>query len=167
MIGKKDLSGLDRAEVDRMALDRILRSASVSEQSTAKIIKKLESAGFPTDSIERSVARACELGIIDDVRYCECLVRGTLASGKGLSRVEKEVAALGLEIRDLEAYQDHLSEGQDRLFDSALDYLMRHPSRSKDKWGASMRKLISRGFEYDLASRVTRTYLDSIQEGYE
>lgn len=159
---KPKLAALTEEELRTKAFERILRSLAVSEQSTLKMRIKLESAGFPADSISWAIDHAQEMGILDDRRYADSLIRSTIASGKGLRHVECELAKLGLALEELPAYRDYLELGEESQIDSAVAYLLRHPSRAKDVRGSAMRKLINRGFSTDIATQATRKYLDQI-----
>ena len=159
---KASLQGLTEDEIEKKAFSKILASASIAEQSTSKMRAKLEASGYPDASINNALEKACDLGIIDDRRYCECLIRSTLASGKGLSFVIKEIESIGIDIDTLDAYQDYLESGKDSLIENALNHLAKHPPRSKNPYASCYRKLVSRGFSHEIASDAARAYIDSL-----
>lgn len=159
---KKDYSTYTSEECDRIAFDKLVRSVSASEQSTAKMRRKLHESGLPGDSVESAIEKAVRIGAIDDKRYAECLVRSTLASGKGLRFALKEIEGLGIDPYELDSYNEHLEEGDDADVERALDFLSRHPSRSKDVRGAAYRKLISKGYDGGIASTASRLYAESL-----
>lgn len=159
---KAKLEGLDPAEIDRLAFDRIVASASACEQSTQRMRTKLEASGFPDASIEGALGKAVDLGVLDDRRYAEMLVRSTVGAGKGLRFVQKEIEGLGLDMHELEAYQEYAALDQSDKVRTALEYLKRHPPRSKDVYGSCQRKLISRGFDFDIAGEATKLFMESI-----
>lgn len=163
VIGKKtDFQGLTEDEVEEKAFNKILASASAAEQSTPKIRIKLEASGYPDASINNALRKACSLGIVDDRRYCECLIRSTLASGKGLAFAIKEIESIGIDPNTLDAYQEYLESGEDPLLENALNYLTKHPPRSKNPYASCYRKLMSRGFNHEIASDAARAYIDSL-----
>lgn len=159
---KKDYSSYEKEECDRIAFDKVVRSVSASEQSTAKMRKKLTESGLPEDSIEAAIAKAVRIGAIDDKRYSECLIRSTIAAGKGLKFALREIEGLGIEPYDLDSYNEYLEEGEDADVERALDFLSRHPSRSKDVRGAAYRKLLSKGYDHGVASTASRLYVESL-----
>lgn len=156
---KARLDGLSPEEVDKAAFDKIAASVSVCEQSTQKMRAKLEASGFPAASIDAAIERACRIGALDDKRYAECLVRSTIASGKGMRFVEKEVDSLGIDVHELAAYQEYADMGDDEKVARALAHLERHPPRSKNVYAACQRKLLSRGFSCDVASQAARLFM--------
>lgn len=157
-----DILDLSAEEQSRQAYAKVLRSASAYEQSSIRMRKKLEAAGYPQAAIDSAMDKAQRLGVIDDVRYAECLIRSTAAAGRGMELVKREVRDLGLFIEDLEAYQAYIADGEDVQIEAALDLLTRHPSRAKDKRAAGMRKLISKGYSMPIASRAVAIWIDGV-----
>lgn len=160
---KKDYSSFSEEECDKIAFEKLARSVSVSEQSTAKMRKKLLEAGLPSDSVESAIQKAVRIGAIDDKRYAECLIRSTISSGKGLKFALKEVDALAIDPYELDAYNEYLEEGEEAEIERALDFLQRHPSRSKDVRGAAYRKLITKGYDHSIASTASRLHAESLR----
>lgn len=152
------VEGIDKELTpEQLAYQRILRSVSISEQSTNKMRKKLQASGFDDAVIDVAICRAIESNALNDVRYSECLVRSTIALGKGVSFAEHEIDELGININDLESYQEYLKEGNSPQIEAAISVLTQHPPRAKNKKEAAYRKLISKGFSNEIA-------LDAISE---
>lgn len=159
---KRDYSSHSQEECDRIAFDKLVRSVSASEQSTSKMRRKLLESGLPEHSVEAAIEKAVRIGAIDDKRYCECLVRSTILSGKGLRFALREIESLGIDPYDVEAYVEHLENGEESDVERALDFLRRHPSRAKDVRGAAYRKLMSKGYDPGIASTASRLYAESL-----
>lgn len=159
---KKDFSGYTQEECDRLAFDRVVRSVSACEQSTLKMRKKLEEAGYPQSSIEHAIDKAVRIGAIDDKRYSECLIRSAMSSGKGLRFALNEIESLGVNAYDLESYNEYLDAGEEAEIERALDFLSRHPTRAKDRRGAAYRKLMSKGYSSAVASTASRLFAENL-----
>lgn len=157
---KKDFTGLSAEECDRLAFDRIARSVAACEQSSQKMRKKLGAEGYPQDSIERALEKACRIGAIDDARYADCLVRNTLASGKGLEFALKEIEELGLDPYSLESYRDYEEQGEEAKVQRAVEFLESHRPRAKDLRGACYKKLVTRGYSSNIASTASRLFCE-------
>lgn len=140
------------------AFECIMRSASIREVSSAKMITKLSSKGFSHDVIDEALRKAVEVRAVDDVRYSNLLIRSALNQGKGLSFVLKEISDLGIDPMELEAYQRFQEDGEDTMLDRALELLHRHPTRSKNIRGACYQKLVSKGYSVDIASEASLIY---------
>lgn len=162
---KSKLDGLSKEESIQLAYNKILRSASVCEQSTIKIRGKLQQAGYPDDVIESAIDKAIGLGIIDDTRYADTLIRSTLASHKGLAKVQLEIQRLGVDINRLEAYQSYCDTQQDEIVDQAFAFLSSHPPRSKNIYMSAVNKLLNRGYSNDIAIKAANRFMEERDQG--
>ena len=150
-------SGLAPAE---RAFQKVLRSASVREQSTATMRAKLAQAGFDEAVAEGALERAQACGFIDDRRYAEGRVRSALATGKGLRLVERELEELGVALEEVEAYQEHCEEGPSEV-SRAVEALARKRFTAKNRAQAAWRFLVQRGYSPDAASSAVRLWIDA------
>lgn len=139
------------------AYQRILRIAATREQSSAKVREKLIRAEFPADAAEEAIERAQRLGVIDDARYCDALIRSALRNDKGVEGVLREAAFLGVNLEALDSYQAYLEDGEEGQLSRACAYLEAHPVRSKNQRDGAFRKLVSRGFSVSVASAAARS----------
>lgn len=158
-----DISELPTEEQRKSAFAKLLRSVSSYEQSSLRIRRKLEIAGYSNDAIEYSIDKAIRIGAIDDNRYAECLVRSAALSGKGMELIKREVSELGIRIEDIESYQEYMQNGEEAQIECALNLLERHPSRAKDKKAAAMRKLLAKGYSMDIATKAASRWLEDNQ----
>lgn len=142
---------------EERALQKVIRVVNLREQSTVIMRRKLQQAGFEEPVVEATLERACELGLIDDRRYAEALVRSVISSGKGLRFARHELEGLGIDIDDVEAYQDHCADGPSEV-ERALDLLSRKRFSAKDKRSAAYRALMGKGFSSEVASAAARMW---------
>ncbi len=142
------------------AYRKILRSASIREQSSSRMRDKLVCAGFSEEAIDAAMAQAVDAGIIDDHRYADALIRTSVSAGKGLNAVFREIEDLGVDVRDLDAYQEYAAEGEDAEIERALRFLQMHPPRSKRMCESAFRKLVGRGYESSVAMSAARRFCD-------
>jgi regulatory protein len=159
-----DATKLTLDEQKELAWDKLLRSCSIREQSSAKIRRKLLDAGFDARVVEDAIARAQDLRFIDDRRYCECLIRSALLQNKGLRHVLPEIRSLGIDPESLESYADYAAIPQEDVLEVALEVLRRHPPRGKDVRSSAFRKLVSKGYEVSIASKAVSRYIDELAE---
>ncbi len=156
---KVDLSQMDVASQRKLALERIMKVASKREISSVRMGSKLRGWGFCDQAISEAMDDARRLSAIDDVRYADCLIRTTLAMGKGLSKVEREIKELGIDIMGLDSYQQYVDDGEEAQVQSALDLLKSHPPHSKNMNNAAFKKLVSKGYSIQVASQATKMFL--------
>lgn len=142
------------------AYAKILRCVSACEQSSVRIRKKLEAAGYADKAIDDALERAFKTGALDDHRYAECLVRSHMMAGKGMEHAKREIISLGICLDDVEAYREYLAAGEDAQIEAACDFLARHPSRAKDQRSAAFRKLLNKGYSMDMASKAVTRWIE-------
>lgn len=150
----KELSELPVEEQAEQAYAKLLQSVTLREQSTLGISRKLRKAGFSEAAIQMSVERAVNARAIDDNRYCECLARTTIASGKGVDSILGQIADLGIDPHDLEALSEYFERGEDLEYERAMSFMESHPPKSKNPYPSIVRKLVSRGYAVNIAKRV-------------
>lgn len=160
---KKDFSNKTKEECDEAALARVYRSLSASEQSSKKLRKKMELEGYPSSSIEYALERASKVGILDDMRYSEMLVRNALSTGKGMQKCVREIEALGIDPMEIESYVEYIEEDERSEVDRAVEFLERHRPRAKDIRSSAFRKLVTKGYSFDAASKASWIYFDSLR----
>lgn len=147
------------------AFQRLVAMLNASEQSSAKVRKKLCAAGFDDFVVEGAIERAREYGILDDARYAELLVRSTLSQGKGFRGARAELEELGIDIGEVDAFREY-EEAQQLDPASgdaarALALLQAHPPRAKNQRDAAFRKLMAKGYDIDVCSQVAREWAES------
>ncbi len=142
------------------AFQKILRCASVKEQSSLKMAAKLAQAGFSPAVIKTAMDKAVRCSCIDDARYAECLIRSTLAKGNGLSFALEEIGSLGIDPDQLESYQDYLDAGSGYALEQALRCLEGSRVYGKDPYARCVRKLISKGHSPETASEAARLHVE-------
>lgn len=153
----------DPNESDR-AFQKVLRCASVREQSTARMRSKLKNADFSTEAIDRAIAKSVELGIVDDERYADALIRQTISSGKGLRFALREIEELDVDLDKLDSYRQYKEEEEDDAeFDRALEVLSKHPPRARNVRDAAYRKLISKGYSPETSASCARIWSEKVE----
>lgn len=153
---QEDASCTDEAQE---AYRKILRSASVREQSTSRMRAKLLQASYSDQAVEAAIAKACRLGVIDDRRYADARLRAALAKGEGLRKTADEAASLGITLESLDAYDENLDVIENEA-ERAYRFIAAHPTRAKNKRDAAYRKLIQRGFGSDAAASAARRWAE-------
>lgn len=152
----------DPNESDR-AFQKILRCASVREQSSARMRSKLKNADFSSEAIDRAIAKSVELGIVDDERYADALIRQTISSGKGLRFALREIEELDVDLDKLDSYRQYKEEEDGTELDRALAVLSKHPPRAKNVRDAAYRKLVSKGYSPETSASCARIWSEKIE----
>lgn len=139
---------------------RIVKLVSFKERSSFGMRKRLLEEGYSQSDVTDAIRKAQRYAILDDARYAEMLVRSRYQQGRGAQRVERELSDEGISTSSVPLFHE-LYECDDTLqVERALDLLRRRPSRSKNPYAASIRKLVSNGYSYQIATAATRAWLD-------
>ena len=153
----KDSETTDEEDEATRAYKKIIKLASYSERSSQMLIDRLTRDGFSPDAAQAALDRAQRVGIVDDRRYAEALLRSRLASGHGRQGIRRELDELGIAPEELEGWH---TEEPDELA-RALSFLERKPPTAKNTRDAAYRKLITKGYASDIASSAARIWSES------
>ncbi len=136
---------------------------SVREQSSARMRSKLKNADFSSEAIDRAIAKSVKLGIVDDERYADALIRQTISSGKGLRFALREIEELDVDLDKLDSYRQYKEEEDGTELDRALAVLSKHPPRAKNVRDAAYRKLVSKGYSPETSASCARIWSEKIE----
>ena len=139
------------------AYKKIVKLVSHRERSSQMLFDRLTRDGFSPDAALAALDRAQRLGIVDDRRYADVLLRSRLASGHGRQGIRRELEELGIAAEELETWH---TEERDEL-SRALSFLERKPPTAKNKRDAAYRKLVTKGYSSDIASSAARIWSES------
>jgi len=153
-------SGTEDKDEHARALSKIARLVSATEKSSVQLKERLIREGFDSDIADGAIARAQELGIVDDLRYAEWLVRSRLRQGRGLPGIERELSEIGITLQDLRGWPEEFDYSEDEEVERACAFLDAHPPRSKDMRGSAYRKLVTKGFSSSTAVTASRRWCE-------
>lgn len=144
------------------AFQRILKLASIREQSSAKLFSRLVSEGYSEAEVETALKKAVDYNIVNDLRYAECYLRTQRAYGKGISKSLRDLQSLQIDISESEDIQSFIADCEDTEEQRALELLKRKPPRSKNLREGAYRRLISSGYSSQVASSAARKWFETL-----
>ena len=134
------------------------------DYSSWELFDRLRADGYSERVCEEVVARAVEVGIVDDARYGAAFARSKVISGWGRVRIERELSRRGVEPRDVPGWpEEFLSDDEER--ERALALASRRRLTGKNDYQKIVRFLSSRGFPLGVATSVAREALESSEDG--
>jgi regulatory protein len=158
-VGQSQDAGLLEARIvesePTQAWERALRLLNYRERGSGELRKRLLDDGYEPQVVEDVLARALDLGFIDDRRFAEGLARG-LTTGKrqGRRRVAAGLAAKGVdESLSAEVLDACCDEEAEHL--RALALAARLAERGSDP-ARIAKRLVMKGFSTSLAWAVAR-----------
>ncbi len=145
------------------AKKRALRLLERRDYSRKELILKLKEKGEDEEAAEALADRFVELGIIDDERYSQMLVRHYAAKGYGACRIKQELYRHGIHTDLWEDAMEQLptqEETMDKLFRSKLR--TDHPDRTEIKKATDA--LLRRGFSWSEISACKQRVLGALED---
>ena len=135
---------------------RILRLASIKERNTKELKERLiDKEGFTSSAYREAIDKAIDLGIVDDMRYAEFYCRHKIAAKRGTAGIEEQLAKLEIDYSDSEIINSILANAKINEEQTAFEFLVTHPPRSKNKYSSAAAKLIRRGFAPEIAFKTS------------
>ena len=159
-VGKQARREARQKEAAPDAFKKIIALVNVSERSERAVRQRLAKEGFTNEEIDEAGSRALDYGFIDDMRFAAILIRSRLSQGKGTAGIQRELREHGIEIDDVPGWPEEFVEEDDE-YNRALQYLDKHPTRSKNKRDGAYRKLVQRGFSSSVAASAAREWAQS------
>ena len=145
------------------AFKRLLLLVNASDKSKMKLLDRLKRAGFDEEVAQSAIDRAEQCGIVDDMRFADVLIRSRLNQGKGISGIERELKENGIDPGSVAGWPYDYTDGEESEKERALQFITRHPSRSKNPRDAAYRKLVSKGYSSSAASYAARIWSESLE----
>ena len=170
LAGKKkrgEVSAATRAELAHLvgelcqsgAKTRIERLIDRREYSSDEVRKKLRQDGYPEHVIEPAVIRACEVGLISDLRFAENFIRSKLYAGWGEVRIKRELAQRGIDADELPGWPYEYFDPADEAA-RAYELARRHLRPGKNAYQRLVRYLCGRGFSLSVATQASSRVLN-------
>ena len=136
------------------ARDRLNRMLSHRDYSTQEAVRRLGTDGYSEKVASEVVARAAEVGLVDDERFAVAFIRSKVLSGWGELRIARELRQRGIDVAEIEGWPGEFLEGSE--FDRALALASRRSLRQRCDPKSVARFLSSRGFSSGCALAVAR-----------
>ncbi len=145
-------------------MEKINALIAVRERNLKEVRERLSSSGFTPEEIDDALETAVRVNLINEERYARAFIRGKVHSGWGRVKNRRPLACKRHWRGDHSVLCRELGSPDDE-YRSALLELSKRSTTSKNPYATYMRRLLSRGYSYDLATRVVRDYLSGSTSG--
>lgn len=93
----------------------VLRALEIRSYARGDLARRLVRKGHPRPAVEAAVARAAELGLLDDAAFAQTYVQTRAARGRGPTRLTRDLLSMGVERSIIDhAVGAEWPEGSDR-----------------------------------------------------
>lgn len=153
---------IERSELDKIqfenekvqATERAMNHLSATLKTRRQMSDFLSSKGYTQPVIDYVIQKLESYGYIDDESYCRAYIDS--AKGKGKMALRAALIRRGADRDAIDKALSEREEDEDEVFAVAQKY-MRGKQPTRENMQKTMRYLVSRGYEYDLAkSTVSR-----------
>lgn len=148
-----ELEGLLDESEPGAAMNRALRLLGHRERSDAELGSRLGDDGYPERVVAQVLARLSDYGYLDDNRFAEDYVRSKRAAGWGRRRISRGLAEKGV-AEDTAAAALDASLPESGEFERACAVVSGVDVSTPAGAARALRRLVGRGFDYDVARRV-------------
>lgn len=141
------------------AHDRMENLINYRDYSSKELAEKLRDDGYHTSVVEAIVARAVEVGIVDDRRFAESFIRSKMYAGWGSAKILRELERRGIACDVVDGLSELLPEAEDEA-ERAYGLARSRRLTGKNDYQKIVRHLVSRGFSVSAATSAARRALD-------
>ena len=141
-----------KAKVERLCVQR--------DQNSLLLKRRLVKEGYDEAFVEEAVGRAVEVGLVDDLRWADMIVRSRISAGKGVAGIRRELSQGGVDIELLPDWPDGYDVDDEDERRRAMAVLAKRPPRAKNKRAAAYRRLVGKGFSSSVAQSVAREWAE-------
>ena len=149
-------------EVSRKcAMERVAALIDRRDYSEDELASRLARDGYASQTVESTVRRSVECGLVDNSRFADTFIRSKLSQGWGRVRIERELSRRGIEASDVPGWTElYLSEeSEEETYELVLS-----PYHGQERLREDSPLLSSRGYPLGLATRTARRVLDESKE---
>ena len=146
------------------AMDKIAALVNVRERTCRELRERLLKLGFTEEEVADALESAVRSGLVSEERYTRAYIRGKVALGWGRRKVIDRLQREGIDEALIACCEDEFPD-EEGEYAMALKELSRRRSTSSDPYASYMRRLVNKGYGYEVAQRAVRAYLSEEGEG--
>ena len=139
-------------------MEKINALVGVRERTAKEMRERLSKCGFTPEEVEDAVETGLRVNLINEERYARAFIRGKTHSGWGRVKIITRLQANGVDEETIALCADEFSSPQDE-YQVAMGELRKRAAHSKNPHATYMRRLVGRGFSYELSARVVHDFL--------
>ena len=157
---RRDL--FDSEEVSE-AMAKVHALVCVRERTEKEVLNRLLEAGFDHETAYKASGRAVECGLVSDDRYAAAYISGKTHSGWGKQKIIQGLIDNGVSSQIIEKHSDLFSSAEEEM-NQALKLCAKYSTHSKNPRATLLRRLVSKGFSYELSSRAVDEFMSMAAE---
>lgn len=147
----------------KQAMEKINSLLNTRERCIKELECRLAAASFTEEEIEDALQAAVRVNLVNEERYARSFIRGKVNLGWGRSKILLRLEQDGIPGSIIAACEDDFASA-DQEYEMAMREVSKHRARSKDPYATYVRRLVARGYSFDLSKRVASDFLSHARE---
>lgn len=143
------------------AMEKVNLLVGVRERSVREMRERLSRAGFTQEEVEDAIETGLRVNLINEERFTRAYIRGKSHCGWGQAKIVQRLRASGITQELITLCSDEFPSS-DEEYQRAMRELSKRSCSSKDPYASYMRRLVSRGYSYELSARAVRDHLAAL-----
>ena len=139
-------------------MDKIGSLVGVRERTCKELRGRLARLGYSADEVDEALAVALRVGLVDERRYALSYIRGKAHAGWGRAKIIAGLKESGVPDEIIEACGESFPNDDEEL-ERALRELQRRSTSASDPYAALMRRLVGKGYSYEVARQAVNLHL--------
>ena len=132
------------------AMQKIQALICVRERCEKELYDRLIACEFSPKVAKDAVSSALSCGLVSNERYASAFIRGKTSKGWGRVKIISRLHENGITDDVIDSCKADFAS-YDQELDRALQEIRMHPSHSKKPHASLMRRLINKGYSYEIA----------------
>lgn len=147
----------------KQAMEKINSLLNTRERCIKELEERLAKADFSTEEIEDALQTALRVNLVNEERYARSFIRGKTHLGWGRAKILLRLKQDRIPAHIIDACEDDFAT-PDQEYVMAMREVAKRSARSKDPFATYTRRLVSKGYSFELSKRVVRDYLTQESE---
>lgn len=140
------------------AMERINRLLDTRERCIKELKERLARADFTEEEIEDAMQAAVRVNLVNEERYARAFIRGKVHQGWGRGKILLRLQQDKIPAHVIDACQEDFASSHEE-YNMAMHEVSKRRATSKNPYATYVRRLISRGYSYELSKQVVSDYL--------
>jgi len=136
---------------------------NMRDYTEAQLATKLSQDGYSPSAVRTAVARAVRIGLVDNLRYGDVLIRSKMAAGWGQVRIAQKLKQVGISPESIPGWPDAYFE-RDSEAERAYALLAHKRLTGKNDYPKLVRHLANKGFSLSVCVDAAKRRLAAAEE---
>lgn len=140
------------------AMEKVNALVNVRERTIKEVRERLRRCDFSSEEIDDAIETALRVNLINEERYARAFIKGKTHSGWGRGKILRRLQESDIPEHVIQSCESEFSSGNEEYL-MALRVLEKRSTHSKNPYATYMRRLINKGYSYEISQRAVSEHL--------